>query len=361
MRLLSKEKIPSNKIDLRIGNPSFLKEYWKTYNENVEYPTNLYTSMDYEKEGGRESLKEVILELHKKVKNANSSGKSLVVGNGATQMINATIHALKVKYGLNHVGAKAPHWFRFPEMTNMLGCQFSEADMIMKNWVSPEVSAAEDMFINIATCPSNPENKLEHWTRSKYMIWDLCYMWPHYTNDVRRVDENIMIFSLSKATGHGGSRIGWGFFADDEIADLVQRYIEYDTGGVSVEAQVRAQAVIKTQLAYLQDYKRTQFSCFDYGSNLLEKRWNQLKQLSFLASYGNKKAKFKILNTSGMFGWCEYLGELKESEDLVTVINKKYDLLVLDGKSSDSFSTKNFRINIGCDRETFDRFILKFA
>lgn len=350
MRLVSTEKIDKKKIDMRIGNASFLESYWKIYNHAYvgkdRRGIQSFDWMKYEKEGGREGLKNEIIKLHKHVGNCDTSRKTLIIGNGATQLIMACIYAYKKMYHRVWpeftVTAKAPYWFRFPQMCDLMGVDFKE-----------ESGLVPSSELKIITYPSNPENKKDAETEIENTIYDLCYMWPQYT-EVEKMNKSVMIFSLAKCTGHAGSRIGWAFFKNKKIADLVHQYIEYDTGGVSVDAQERATYILKTQnKQYEEGYGHE--TCFEHSKYMLDARWTELELRGFLSKKGHRKSGIKILNNSGMFAWCQLQKDPKIK--LTDYLDKKYNLLVLDGKSSDEKSHNCFRLNIGCDNETWDKFI----
>lgn len=72
-------------------------------------------------------------------------------------------------------------------------------------------------FIEFVTSPNNPDGQLQKAIlkggRSSTVkrIHDLAYYWPHYTPIPAPLDEDLMIFTLSKLTGHSGSRFGYYF------------------------------------------------------------------------------------------------------------------------------------------------------
>jgi L-tryptophan--pyruvate aminotransferase len=72
--------------------------------------------------------------------------------------------------------------------------------------------AEEDqLFIEIVTSPNNPCGSIREkavWGDYGFVVHDLAYYWPQYTPIVEALDHDIMIFSLSKATGHAGLRLG---------------------------------------------------------------------------------------------------------------------------------------------------------
>ncbi|KAI4382465.1 hypothetical protein MLD38_008427 [Melastoma candidum] len=49
-----------------------------------------------------------------------------------------------------------------------------------------------------------------------------------------------MLFTLSKCTGHAGTRIGWTIVKDKQVARRMVKYLELSSIGVSKESQLRA-------------------------------------------------------------------------------------------------------------------------
>lgn len=65
-------------------------------------------------------------------------------------------------------------------------------------------------YIELVTTPNNPSGEARYpvVNGSGSVIYDLAYYWPHYTPITSQVDEDVMLFTLSKSTGHAGTRIG---------------------------------------------------------------------------------------------------------------------------------------------------------
>lgn len=68
-------------------------------------------------------------------------------------------------------------------------------------------------YIEVVTSPNNPDGTVREAVvknKGNYgkHIYDLAYYWPQYTPITRPGDYDIMYFTLSKCTGHAGSRIG---------------------------------------------------------------------------------------------------------------------------------------------------------
>ena len=66
-------------------------------------------------------------------------------------------------------------------------------------------------FIEFVTSPNNPDGKLKKAVLQGphvKTIHDHAYYWPHFTAIPAPADEDLMIFTLSKLTGHAGTRLG---------------------------------------------------------------------------------------------------------------------------------------------------------
>lgn len=69
----------------------------------------------------------------------------------------------------------------------------------------------EGPYIEVVTTPNNPDGRLREAVVNKkggVVICDLAYYWPQYTPITAPADYDVMLFTLSKATGHAGSRVG---------------------------------------------------------------------------------------------------------------------------------------------------------
>jgi L-tryptophan---pyruvate aminotransferase len=287
-------------IDLTWGNPEFLYPYWKNKhfiikNNNLSY---IY--------GGIERLKDLILNLHSQQNNANVKDKFVVIGNGASQLLTAAMKA----YG-KPVWATPPYFSRFPFL----------ADIANVPW-----DMGKDCT-QIITSPNNPDGSKSILPYSHNIISDLCYNWKQYTGAPLEYNHPLMIFSLSKATGHASSRIGWALVKDKEIADKMTEFVEHNTAGVSIESQLHASYIIENQL-------ESEISVFDYGKTILDQRWYTIRKM--------KNLPFKVLNRNGMFLYAE--GECPP------------EVICLRGNSFGDSSTR-FRVNIGCDEKKFNQFI----
>lgn len=316
-------------LDLSFGNPEFLEPYWKTQ-ENVMPIIGSTNGIRYEKDGGQKNLIESIKNLHEKIGNAVVNNKFIVIGNGATQILYATISLFRgQKISLRH-----PYYFKFPGVIAQAGALMAE-----KN---------EKANVEIVVQPHNPLNinfpPLQD--NANVYIYDLCYNWPEY-GDVILKDEDIMIYNLSKSTGHAASRIGWVICKNEHDALKIREAIELTTGGVSHEAQIRATSIIKNQTELYNKNTEEDKSVFGYGRKELEYRWNILLNLNVPG--------LSFINNFGMFALCEY--ECPKTEFIGSdPFFKNFNIQTVSGHQCGG-TPSQLRINVGCKREDFDNLI----
>lgn len=300
-------------LDLRWGQPSFMTPYWDTIVvEKHPFPNDL----EYQFVPSIQ-LKEEIKELHKSVRNANVDNKHVVIGNGAKQLLYAAMYAMKKLNECPAVTASSPYFPRFPKMAELSDLRWTDS-FALEN-------------IQIVTSPNNPDGKLQD-SHGPNLIHDLVYNWPQYVSiGVIPENKDIMIFGLSKATGHASTRIGWALVSQPEIAQAMEEYIEFTTSGVSIEAQEHAYNII--------NHCRTSlYSPFLFGAAEMHSRWKQIHNI-------RDKISFEIKSNNGMFLWAK----LKDREDFF----EKRAIYYTTGEAcgSDEFHA---RLNIGCDKSQFE-------
>jgi L-tryptophan---pyruvate aminotransferase len=302
-------------LNLLWGNPSFLEAYWNVFPHKQP---SLDKTLSY-KFDGDERLKKAITDVHNQIGNACLKNKTIVIGNGATQLLLALLWVLKNNPELIRVNAKKPtaawaqppHYSRFSILAKQAGLK----------WKKGKDS------IQIATIPNNPDGAF--YTYESCSILDLSYMWPQYVPVIKKFNHPIMVFSLSKATGHANTRIGWAIIENPEIAKKVKEFIEYNSNGVSLDAQTRAACVLESQI-------NTNFTVFEDGTLTLLERWNRINTI-------RSRLPFTVLNENGMFLWAK--GSCPKE--------------IVSMSGSDLGTTANyFRLNIGCSDEEFDRLMV---
>lgn len=69
----------------------------------------------------------------------------------------------------------------------------------------------DEPYIELVTSPNNPDGYARQDVvkgDKGILIHDLAYYWPQYTPILLPADNDIMLFTVSKSTGHAGIRIG---------------------------------------------------------------------------------------------------------------------------------------------------------
>jgi len=294
-------------IDMAWGSPSFLIPYW---NKNSIKVDAIKKEQRY-RVGSRSQLKTKIKRLHKKIGNANAEGKHIVVAAGATQIILGLMSILRDDNS-PFAWAEPPHFSRFPAL----------ATLAKMDWED------RDDSLTIVSNPNNPNNRIT--LDLNCSILDCCYNWPQYTDLMIKYDHPVMVYSLSKATGHASTRIGWAILKDERLAKKLTQYIEVSTGGLSVDAQIKAEQVIEHQL-------KAKETVFEYGKNILKARWKKIL---------STETSLQIQNSSGMFLWAK--GKCPSN-----IINLNGSLL--------GSTDKYFRLNVGCSTKIFNKFIVELS
>lgn len=323
----------SRKLDLGLGNPLFLRPYWLTHYSVAEFSHSAH--MTYGTHGGSPELVTAIRNLHQNLGNADITNKHIVIGYGATQILSVAAQALYI----SNMYIREPYYFRTPGIMEAAGI-IAETN--------PDFALVGSDG-EIVTTPSNPILQNYEPIVNGRLIYDLSYNWPTYVPVTKR-DEDVMVFGMSKATGHAGNRIGWAIVKDESVAEKMNKIIEHTTGGVSRDNQERARIILNTQNAILSVNRREDDpallnTVFEFGKNELRRRWASLLKLNV--------PELKILNTGGMFVWAYYTGGASAFE---TRFNVKVTSGLLCG--GDAY---HIRINVGGDEMDFNELIMRLT
>jgi hypothetical protein len=134
-------------------------------------------------------------------------------------------------------------------------------------------NSSSSSFIEFVTSPNNPDSLLREPVLGggSNAIADRVYYWPHFTPVPAPADDDVMLFSASKLSGHAGSRFGWALIRDGDVARRVKEYIEESSLGESRDTQLRMLSIVKVVLANL----RGEDDMFAVARDEMRTRWRR--------------------------------------------------------------------------------------
>ncbi|KAK9926837.1 hypothetical protein M0R45_024046 [Rubus argutus] len=271
-------------INLDHGDPTMYEKYWMKMGERTTIVIPGWQSMSYFSDVKNlcwflePELAKQVFRLHKAVGNAVTEGRHIVVGTGSSQLFLAALFALSPKDGSQpmSVVSAAPYYSSYPSMTNCLKSG-------LYNWAGDARSFSKDgPYIEVVTSPNNPDGFVRHSTVNRtggILVHDLAYYWPQYTPISSPADHDLTLFTVSKATGHAGTRIGWALVKDAEVAKKMTKFIELNTIGVSRDSQLRAAKILEVMTDTSQNLGSSELgeSFFRISYHLMAERWELLR------------------------------------------------------------------------------------
>uniref|UniRef100_A0A0E0C724 Alliinase C-terminal domain-containing protein n=1 Tax=Oryza meridionalis TaxID=40149 RepID=A0A0E0C724_9ORYZ len=274
-------RIPNCAADSQGGDPLFLEPYWKRHAAASAVVFSGWHRLSYITTDGHFKSVELdsqIRRLHRAVGNAVVDDKYLVFGTGSTHLINALVYALSPE-GNNaasppaSVVATVPYFAMYKSQTVMFDGREYRWDGTTAAWANNSSRNPARGFIEFVTSPNNPDSTLhEPVLAGSSAIVDHAYYWPHLTHIPAPADEEVMLFTTSKLSGHAGSRFGWALVRDEKVARRAISYIEESTVGTSRETQLRVLKILKVILANLHGKE----DIFAFGYDVMSSRWRRL-------------------------------------------------------------------------------------
>ncbi|KAI3452693.1 hypothetical protein Pfo_009357 [Paulownia fortunei] len=357
---------PEAIINLDHGDPTMYESYWKKLGEKSRVTIPGYQSLSYFANIKNlcwflePKLEEEIKILHNLVGNAIVEDHHIVLGTGSSQLIQAALYALSdplnEPYPISVVSA-APYYSAYPEITDFLKSGLFK-------WAGDAYSFDKDgPYIEMVTSPNNPDGVIREAVvnRAKGMlVHDLAYYWPQYTAITSPADHDIMLFTVSKCTGHAGSRIGWALVRDKDVAKKMVKFIEISTIGVSKEAQLRAATILEIISASCQRVKPRELeNFFEYSQHVMAERWKKLRdavkenELLYVTKYPLQYCNFTGHFTEALpaFAWMK----CKEGMDCEKLL-REHKILTRSGRRFGS-DPEWVRISMLSRDEEFDIFV----
>ncbi|OMO73505.1 EGF-like, alliinase [Corchorus capsularis] len=220
-----------------------------------------------------QELERLIRKVHDIVGNAVTDNRFIVFGAGSTQILSAAVYALSADNASSpaRVLTSNPYYPLYKMQTELFASVNFEYQGDTSLWKNS--SDAGTNMIEFVTSPNNPDGQLNkavlHGPYAK-AIYDRAYYWPHFTPIPAPADEDVMMFTLSKLTGHAGSRFGWAVIKDEAVFQRMTKHIGVTSIGVSRDGQLRALKLLKVVL------EREGKEIFEFGYETMKTRWEKL-------------------------------------------------------------------------------------
>ncbi|KAG5618102.1 hypothetical protein H5410_017926 [Solanum commersonii] len=279
-------QIQNKYINLDHGDPTMYQSYWKQMGDRTDVVISGWQSVSYFSDTKtvcwflEPGFANAVTRLHKLVGNAETGNRHIVVGTGSTQLFQAVLYALCPNDAPDPMSivSAAPYYSSYPLITDCLKSGLykwrGEVDDFNK----------EAPYIELVTSPNNPDGSIREAVfngSGQILVHDVAYYWPQYTPISSKADHDIMLFTLSKSTGHAGMRLGWALVKDEAIAKKMVKFIEISSIGVSKDSQVRAAKIMDVINDSYEDSKTSNESkrFFDYAREEMAKRWSQLREV----------------------------------------------------------------------------------
>ncbi|MFS7980612.1 putative alliinase, EGF-like domain, pyridoxal phosphate-dependent transferase, major [Helianthus anomalus] len=357
------ELSPECVADADSGDPIFLEPFWM---QNVadssilipgwhrmSYQYGDYTLMSTE-------LEYYIRKLHSIVGNAITEGRYMVFGVGSSQLLTAALYALSSENSSSpsNVLATIPYYPMYKGQTVLFNSENFEFGGDTNSWQSNNSTNNIDV-IEFVTSPNNPDGELKKSVLGGKTIYDHAYFWPHFTPIPGPSDHDLMIFTLSKLTGHAGVRFGWVIIKDKEVYEKLSKYITVADLGISKDTQLRVLKLLKVVIE--KDGK----PLFEFAYNIMKDRWDRL------TSIFSKSTRFSIQKRhplhcnfynetrlpSPAYAWVKC--EREEDDDCGAVLEASKII----GRSGSTFSAKNryTRLSLIKSQDDFEMLMLRLT
>ncbi|XP_077219800.1 L-tryptophan--pyruvate aminotransferase 1-like [Tasmannia lanceolata] len=357
-------------INFDRGDPTMYESFWQEMGQRSTIVISGSQSMSYFSDVRNicwfmePELAQEIKKLHQLVGNAETKDRHIIVGTGSSQLIQAALYALSpsdASEPMNVVSA-VPYYSSYPPLTDYLRSK-------LYRWAGDAYTFNEDApYIEFVTSPNNPDGSIRKAVVNKSggkMVHDLAYYWPQYTPISSAADHDLMLFAVSKCTGHAGTRIGWALVKDVEVAKKMIKFIELNTIGVSKDSQLRAAKIIHTVCdGYEGGDTGGVERFFEYGHRLMTERWERLREAlreSTLFSLPEFQLDFcnftgEIRTTLPAFAWLKCEGDIEDLEMFL----KSNKILTRSGKHCGA-DPKYVRVSMVDRDEIFNLFVKRLS
>ncbi|KAK9017190.1 hypothetical protein V6N11_079672 [Hibiscus sabdariffa] len=269
--------IPHCTVNADGGDPLFLEPFWMQHSTSSALVVSGWNRMSYTYSDHTffsQQLKSLIHKLHTFVGNAITRNRYIVFGAGSTQVLSAAVYALSLQntssQSPTRVVASIPYYTLHKNQMEYFNSEKFKFEGDAYTWKNRSDGSAN--VIEFVTAPNNPDGRLNEAILdgpNVKKIYDRAYYWPHFTPIPAPADEDLMVFTLSKLTGHAGSRFGWAVIKDETVFNRMVTHMQINSLGVSKDAQFRAFKLLKAVL-------EEGTGIFDFAYRTMKTRWERL-------------------------------------------------------------------------------------
>ncbi|KAA8546605.1 hypothetical protein F0562_002656 [Nyssa sinensis] len=349
---------PGCPADANSGDPLFLEPFWMQHAASSAILVAGWHRMSYifsDHSYISQELEKHVRKFHAIARNAVTAGRYIVFGSGSTQLLNAAVYALSQENSSSpaRVVASIPYYPFYKIQTDYFRSVDFEFQGDTSSWKN--TSDVSENVIEFVTSPNNPDGQLKKAVLqgpSVKTIHDHAYYWPHFTAIPTPADEDLMIFTISKLTGHAGSRFGWALIKNEAVYQRMLVYMSMSEMGVSRDTQLRTLKLLKVVL------EGEGREIFDFAFKTMRSRWEKLSQtlsMSKRFSIQNIAPQYctffqKVRGPSPAFAWLKC--EKEEDKDCSTVLRAANII----GREGSMFTADNHyvRLSLLKSQDDFD-------
>ncbi|KAH9627211.1 hypothetical protein KSS87_020757 [Heliosperma pusillum] len=286
-------------LDVDLGDPVMYYPYWKSVDDECSVTIKASQLLSYFVNPDKDEFvyhvpgfTDAVRRVHRVVGNAVTEGRYIIGGTGSSQLFNYLLRALSSKVNSGTTNKRIPVVCAAP-FYGLFGASVDSEKSAMYEWKGDAHTFDEEgPYIEVVTSPNNPDGLIRKPVvnrQGEMLIHDLAYYWPQYTPMTAPADYDNMLFTMSKFTGHAGSR----------------------------EGQLRAIKILK----FIADsYEKTPIPpapaterLFEFGYRVMDERWNKIKavikrsNVFNLLEYSAQHCNFlgKVHNPTPAFAWLE--------------------------------------------------------
>lgn len=294
--LSSKPKLPSDWLDVSVGEPYVVREkLFEVFDMSELKLPIVGDGWSYPPPVGYKPLVDLLEWKHQ---------APVVITNGAKQALGATFYALK-KMNRSVVEMRVPYWALLPSLIEMHGCTCVATMQNPPHYTDSEFWK-HDAHLMLA--PNNPDGFIHsdkdllemdkmYKGAGKPFIHDAAYYTHSYIASGTPLPAvgDVQIYSISKMLGLSSLRMGYAVCPNPEFYRLIKEYMEAMTVGVSLPSQMLTFELMNRMRGYptlTEKFESNSFLALQEAKGLIKTVDPEVLEVP---------SNFE--ETPGMFGW----------------------------------------------------------